>query len=62
MTAPLANVLAKTPAQLLPFGAGSAHAELGTAQYRSAIAPIMTVRRSIMAPLRFDGSSGRWMP
>jgi hypothetical protein len=51
MTDPLANVLAKTPAQLLSLGAGAAHEEAGTAQYRSAIAPVMTVRRIIIGPL-----------
>jgi hypothetical protein len=51
MTDPLAKVLAKTPAQLLPSGAGAAHDEAGTAQCRSAIAPITTVRRMTLGPL-----------
>lgn len=50
MTDPLAKVLANTPAQLLSLGVGAAHAEVGTAQYRSAVAPITTVRRIILAP------------
>ncbi len=50
MIDPLADVLAKTPAQLLSLGAGSAHADAGTVTYTIAIAPIKMVLRMVAAP------------
>lgn len=50
MTVPLAKVLAKTPAQLLPLGGGVAQDEVGTAQHSIVRLAIRVVRRMIFAP------------
>jgi len=60
MVDPLADVLAKTPAQLFPLGEGFAQAEVGTVKYRIAIDPMKMVFRMISSPPeRFDGFLGR---